>query len=485
MFVGAMMKVLVDKGLLDDTLVIFHSDNGMHWPYAKSNVYVNSVKTPFVLHWQGRSVAGTRSDALVSTIDILPTILEATGIEAPGDLPGKSLLPLLDDPDKQQHEQVFATLNAKGDIRYEMRSVIDAEHIYIYNKWVDGKAVYHDGKYPGGLALKGFEAAARESEAARRRYEFFYQRTPEELYDLRQDPNALVNLAGDAQSAQVLQSMRQSMLARLGENDDPYLGDFTAYLASQGGQAGSGEPVLSMDFESVEPGSPAAHLLEHDKLSLAPGEGNGGSNGLLATYTGYDRGSQRIVRRIPLPDPGLEFSLNYDVKFDADFQFVRGGKLLGLGPVKHVTGGRPIIPEGWSARVTFTQGEGAKLYTYHQDMKGQYGDRGAIKAPFRFDRERFYAVSLHVRVNDPPEASNGFSRLYIDGQLIEQHENLRLRAAGGDDTLINRFMFSSFHGGHRPHNAPRDKGGKYTTVHAVFDNISVYTGERIRQTAGQ
>jgi hypothetical protein len=89
-------------------------------------------------------------------------------------------------------------------------------------------------------------------------------------------------------------------------------------------------------------------------------------------------------------------------------------------------------------------------------------------------------VSLHVRVNDPPEASNGFSRLYVDGRLIEQHENLRLRGAGGDATLVNKFMFSSFHGGHRPENAPRDADGNYTTVYATFDNISVYEGEHIR-----
>jgi hypothetical protein len=94
-------------------------------------------------------------------------------------------------------------------------------------------------------------------------------------------------------------------------------------------------------------------------------------------------------------------------------------------------------------------------------------------------------VTLQVRVNDPPEASNGFSRLYVDGELIEQHENLRLRGAGGDDTLINKFMFSSFHGGHQPKWAPRDADGNYTTVYATFDNIAVYQGEHIRPVAGR
>jgi N-sulfoglucosamine sulfohydrolase len=470
-FVGALMQVLEEKDVLDNTLVIFHSDNGMHWPYAKSNVYVASVKTPFVIFWEGRSMAGTSSDSLISTIDILPTILEASGIAKPEELPGKSLLPLLDDPNLSQHEQIFATLNARSGVRYEMRSVIGTDYIYIFNKWVDGKAKYHNGKYSGGLALKGMEAAAKEDEIAKQRLEFFYDRSKEELYEVRSDPNALVNLAGHEDAADTLDSMRQLMLARLIAADDPYLADFREFLRA---------PVMSMDFESIPPGSAAGQLLEHEKLTLAPGAGVGGSIGLRAEYTGYDRGSERIVRHLFLPEPALEYSLNYDVRFDRDFQFVKGGKLLGLGPAKHVTGGRPVVPGGWSARVTFKEGGAARLYTYHQDQPGQYGDRLPIQNPFYFEKDRYYAVSLHVRVNDSPETANGFSRLYVDGELAEQHEGLRFRGEDSEASLINKFMFSSFHGGHMPEWAPRDADGNYTTVYAYFDNISVYEGERIR-----
>ena len=204
-FVGAMMRVLEEKDLLGNTLVIFHSDNGMHWPFAKSNVYVASVKTPFVIYWQGRSVAGTTSDSLISTIDILPTILEASGIAVPGILPGKSLLPLLREPKKQHHEQVFATINGKGNTMFEMRSIIGQGHIYIFNKWANGETKYHGGKYPGGMALKGLEAAAEEDAEAKRRLQFLYDRPREELYDLRHDPDALMNLAERDDAADALQ----------------------------------------------------------------------------------------------------------------------------------------------------------------------------------------------------------------------------------------------------------------------------------------
>jgi hypothetical protein len=186
-----------------------------------------------------------------------------------------------------------------------------------------------------------------------------------------------------------------------------------------------------------------------------------------------------------LPEPGLEYSLNYDVRFDKEFQFVKGGKLLGLGPVNHITGGRPIVPDGWSARVTFKEGGAVRLYTYHQDMQGQYGDRGHVQLPFTFEKERFYSVSLHVRVNDSPQSANGFSRLYVDGEMLERHEGLRLRGSGGEESLINKFMFSSFHGGHEPDWAPRNADGSYKTVYATFDNIAVYEGEHVRLAPGK
>ena len=483
-FVGALMTVLDDKNLLGNTLVIFHSDNGMHWPFAKSNAYVASVKTPFVIYWQGHSIAGTTSDSLISTVDILPTILEASGIAIPEGLPGKSLLPLLSEPQEQHHEQVFATINGKGDTPFEMRSIIGPDHIYIYNKWADGKAQFYGGKYSGGLALKGLEAAAAENAQAKERLDFFYHRVKEELYDLRRDPDALTNLAGDESVAETLHSMRQSMLERLISTDDPFLDDFRALLGQAGRQSAPSRQVLSMDFETALLGGPEDQLLQHEKLTLAPGGGIKTSTGLRAEYTGSERGSERIVTHVFLPEPGLEFSLNYDVRFDPDFQFVLGGKLLGLGPEKHIAGGRPIVPNGWSARVTFKEGGAARLYTYHQDMQGQYGDRGVIHKPFNFKRGRYYSVSLHVHVNNPPEAANGFSRLYVDGELIESHDGLRLRGTGGKSTLINKFMFSSFHGGHMPEWAPRDENGNYKTVYATFDNISVYEGKHVRPATG-
>lgn len=235
--------------------------------------------------------------------------------------------------------------------------------------------------------------------------------------------------------------------------------------------------VFFENFES-EP-----FLIQHRLLQAAPGEGVDGSTGLRAKYVGEERGSDRIVRRLPLDGELDEATLLYDVRFEEDFQFVRGGKLHGLGPVRPITGGNPIRPDGWSARVTFGPEGRVRTYIYHQDQPGTYGTTRSA-ADFRFEKGRYHAVSLHVRVNDPDEA-NGFAHIYVDGELVVEHDELRLRGEGGDDTLINRFLFSTFHGGSSPQWAPTDEEGEYVNVHATFDNFAVFPGKKVRPQPGE
>ncbi|MFT4638545.1 MAG: hypothetical protein ACI8T1_001866 [Verrucomicrobiales bacterium] len=174
------------------------------------------------------------------------------------------------------------------------------------------------------------------------------------------------------------------------------------------------------------------------------------------------------------------------MKFESDFDFTHGGKLHVLGPKEKVTGGREGRKDGWSARVTFAKEGGVKTYNYHQHQPGQYGEGG--KAPpksFRFPKDKWVSVSLHVRVNENPKKKTGFSKLYVNGKLIESMEKVQWRAEGGKDTLINNFLFSTFHGGSADKWTPKDKDGKWIKVHALFDNIAVYRGERIRKAPGK
>lgn len=242
-------------------------------------------------------------------------------------------------------------------------------------------------------------------------------------------------------------------------------------------------PPLSENFERGG-GVVAKALLKDKRLVIARGEGINGGDALRATYVGGPMGSERLVRHLPLGGSGTEYTLSYQVKFDADFQFVGGGKLHGLGPDRPVTGGDPLRPDGWSARVMWRQEGRPELYTYHQGQKGKYGDHGTVVTPMTFASGRWYAIALHVRLNTPAAEANGLVRLYVDGKLAETHEQLRLRGTDAQDTLISAFLFSTFHGGNDPSWAPKAADGSYADVHALFDDIAVTPGEPAFATGG-
>ena len=242
--------------------------------------------------------------------------------------------------------------------------------------------------------------------------------------------------------------------------------------------------VLFIDFESIKAGDAGYELANEDRLEVVDGAGVHGGKALLATFEGYERGSHRLTKRLPFGERGDEYTLNYDVRFSADFQFVKGGKLHGLGPDKPITGGNAMRPDGWSARVTFKEEGTIRSYLYCQNKDGKYG--ASVSNPrFQFKRERYYAVSLHVKLNSAPDSEDGFARIYVDGERLVDHQDVRFRESMGETTLISQFMFSAFHGGHQPSWAPKNEDGSYANVHAHFDNIAVYRRERVRMRVGK
>lgn len=237
--------------------------------------------------------------------------------------------------------------------------------------------------------------------------------------------------------------------------------------------------------ESFDDGRTAfsAKLLKHPAISIAEGEGVAGSNGIRVLYKGYSEGSQRVLAKYDLKTALKEASLTYDVRFCEGFKFVKGGKLHGLGPDRPVTGGMEVGPEQWSARVNFRSAGRISTYLYHQDLPGQYGEATIAKG-FKFERNKYYAVTLNVRINDPPSAKNGHARIYVDGEEVVNDENIRFRATGGDDTLIKEVLFQTFHGGHTISFAPRNSDGSFRTECAYFDNFAVYPGLKIKKAPG-
>lgn len=227
----------------------------------------------------------------------------------------------------------------------------------------------------------------------------------------------------------------------------------------------------------------SARIRRHPAISVVTGEGVDGSDAIRVAYEGYPLGSRRVIVTRALPSRWMEATLTYDVKFCDEFRFVKGGKLHGLGPENLAAGGLSVAPDAWSARVVFREDGGIGTYVYHQDLRGQYGEE-TTSGTFRFSRGRYYSVSLQVRLNDPPEAANGYARVFVDGAEVARHENVRFRATDGTRTLISSALFNTFHGGSTEDYAPRDDDGSFSTECAYFDNLAVYPRLVIKERPG-
>lgn len=227
----------------------------------------------------------------------------------------------------------------------------------------------------------------------------------------------------------------------------------------------------------------STRLLRHRAITLTEGNGIHGSNAIQVVYKGSPQGSERVVVNHSLIEGSLDATLTYDVRFCDDFQFVKSGKLHGLGPQDHATGGLPFGPAQWSARVAFLSNGRIGTYLYHQDLPGRYGEITSA-TDFMFEPNRYYSVALYVRINDPPEADNGRAELFVDGVKVVDKNNVRFRGADGKSTLVQKLLFQTFHGGHTPNYAPRNDDGSFSRECAYFDNIAVYPGFSVKETPG-
>lgn len=115
--VGEIIDALERRGVLDDTIVIFTSDHGDcltdHGHSQKWNMYEPTVHVPAIVAWPGRIAGGRRVAELVSLFDFGPTILEMAGVDVPGWMEARSLLPLMGG-ETEERRRIFAEHSNDG-----------------------------------------------------------------------------------------------------------------------------------------------------------------------------------------------------------------------------------------------------------------------------------------------------------------------------------------------------------------------------------
>lgn len=220
---GKVMQALKESGEADNTLVLFITDNGIAVPFAKCNAWFHSSRSPLLVRWPGVIKPGTRDNThFVSVVDFFPTFLEASGSKGPGGLDGRSFLPLLKGQTQKCREYVFTQIDSKaGGAAVPMRAVQNENYGYIYNPFSDGKYWYRNNNE--GLTMAAMNRAAVNDPAIQARVDLFRYRVPEELYDLKNDPDCLHNLIDDPAHAESLKALQKQLVAQMHKTEDPML----------------------------------------------------------------------------------------------------------------------------------------------------------------------------------------------------------------------------------------------------------------------
>ncbi len=222
---GAVLESLEESGLSENTLVIFMSDNGMAFPFAKANCYLNSTKTPLIARWPGHTHAGTRNSSdMVSGVDFAPTVLEATGLSSKMECDGRSYVPLLEGrKDEGRKDFVYTEFNLTSAFNaFPMRCLQTKKYGYIFNAWSDGETVYKN-ESQSGLTWKAMVAASKDDDSLSGRCAFFQKRVREEFYDFEKDSDALVNLIDNPEYSTLIDSFRERLNAEMDRYHDPLL----------------------------------------------------------------------------------------------------------------------------------------------------------------------------------------------------------------------------------------------------------------------
>lgn len=225
--VGQVLQALRESGQAENTLVMFLSDNGMALPFAKTNCYLNSTRTPWIAVWPGRIKPGeVDNEHFISGIDFMPTALDAAGLPEPKGMDGSSFLPVLLGKRQPGRDKVFTQFHeTSARNRYPIRCVQNQRFGYIFNPWSDGRRVFRN-ESQAGLTFNAMKAAAQANDAIAARVKFFQYRVVEEFYDFQKDPDALHNLIDEPNYKKEIEAMRKELLAWMKKTGDPALEAF-------------------------------------------------------------------------------------------------------------------------------------------------------------------------------------------------------------------------------------------------------------------
>ena len=205
--VGEIIKQLKEDGLYDKTIIFFYSDHGGPLPRQKREILDSGLKVPLLV----KGINGERGEnnALVSFVDLAPTILSLAGVKLPKYMEGKAFIGEFKSDDRTY---VYGSSDRFDEFTDRIRSVRDKRFLYLKNYHPE-LPKYKDVGYRKNIPMMAkFLELNKENKLTEQQQIWFQTKTSEELYDCKNDPYNLINLAENKEYASTLTRMRNALV---------------------------------------------------------------------------------------------------------------------------------------------------------------------------------------------------------------------------------------------------------------------------------
>ena len=218
------VSALESSGHAEDTFVLFLSDHGMPLPFAKTQLYYHSTRTPLIVRWPGVTQPDSVDTRhMVSAIDFIPTLLDVMQHPHPtaDRLHGESFAPILRGQPQSNRDFVILQYNENsGRNRHPMRGITTTDRLYLYNAWPDGIRKFATAT-TGTVTYRQMVRRAENEPEIAARLRLFDHRVVEEFYDIENDPDCLVNLIDSDEHAHEVDALRTQLAESLAAMNDP------------------------------------------------------------------------------------------------------------------------------------------------------------------------------------------------------------------------------------------------------------------------
>jgi len=208
--IGAVLNALHDLGLTERTLILCTTDHGLAFPGAKATLFDRGTGVMMLMRGPGGFTGGKVYDAMVSHLDVYPTLCEIAGAERPSFLQGTSLLPLVRDETDHIHDEIFTEVTFHA--AYEPTRAVRTERWKYIRR-------FDDGRHP--VLANCDDSASKEILVGAGWADQIIE--PEQLYDLVLDPGEVRNLAQDPAHEGGRAELSARLTAWMRETEDPLL----------------------------------------------------------------------------------------------------------------------------------------------------------------------------------------------------------------------------------------------------------------------